>query len=99
MSAEVLPVRTCVSVWAVLVALTLVNVVAAFVDLGFLSTPLALSIALVQALLAMTYFMDLRHSDKLIWIALGTGVFVLAILMALTMSDMISRGWLGVPGK
>ena len=29
----------------------------------------------------------------------GNGVFWLLIMITLTMSDMVSRGWLGFPGK
>ena len=47
----------------------------------------------------MLYFMELRHSPKLTWIILGNGAFWLAVMIMLTMSDMISRGWLGFPGK
>ena len=30
---------------------------------------------------------------------IGTGFLFLLIMISFTMSDMISRGWLGVPGK
>ncbi len=99
MSAQVLPVRSCVTVYFVLIALTAVTVGAAFLDLSFMNTPVALGIASVKALLIMMYFMELRHSPKLTWIIIGNGVFWLLVLIALTMSDEISRGWLGFPGK
>jgi cytochrome c oxidase subunit 4 len=96
---EPLPVGTCFAVYFILLALTAVTVGAAFLDLAFLSTPVALGIASVKALLVMLYFMELRHSPRLTWIIIGNGVFWLAVLILLTMSDMISRGWLGFPGK
>lgn len=99
MSAHVLPVRTCFAVYGVLISLTAVTVGAAFLDLKFLSTPVALSIAAAKALLVMLYFMELRHSPKLTWVIIGNGVFWLIVMIMLTMSDMISRGWLGFPGK
>jgi cytochrome c oxidase subunit 4 len=97
--ARVLPVRTCFAVYVVLITLTAVTVGAAFLDLAFLSTPVALSIASIKALLVMLYFMELRHSPKLVWIVVGNGMFWLTVMIMLTMSDMISRGWLGFPGK
>jgi cytochrome c oxidase subunit 4 len=99
MSAQVLPVRTCFAVYFVLIALTAATVGAAFLDLLYFSTPIALGIACSKALLVLLYFMELRHSPKLTWIVLGNGVFWLVVMIMLTMSDMISRGWLGFPGK
>jgi cytochrome c oxidase subunit 4 len=97
--ADVLTVRTCFAVFFVLIALTAVTVGAAFIDLKLLSTPVALGIAAVKALLVMMYFMELRHSAKLTWVIMGNGIFWLTVMIMLTMSDMISRGWLGFPGK
>ena len=82
-----------------LIALTAVTVGAAFLDMSWLNTPVALGIASIKALLVMLYFMELRHSPKLFWVVIGNGVFWLLVMISLTMSDMISRGWLGFPGK
>ena len=97
--AQPLPVGTCFAVYFVLIALTAVTVGAAFLDLMYFSAPVALGIASAKALLVMLYFMELRHSPKLFWIIIGNGVFWLLVMISLTMSDMISRGWLGFPGK
>jgi cytochrome c oxidase subunit 4 len=99
MSAQVLPIRTCFAVYAVLILLTAATVGAAFLDLLYFSTPVALGIATAKAMLVMLYFMELRHSPKLVWIFLGNGAFWLIIMITLTLSDIISRGWLGFPGK
>lgn len=97
--ANALPVTTCVVVYVALLALTAVTVGAAFLDLSVLNTPMALGIASFKALLVMYFFMELRHSPKLTWVVMGSSFVFLAIMISLTMSDMISRGWLGVPGK
>lgn len=97
--ADVLTVRACFAVYFALIAFTAVTVGAAFIDLKMLSTPVALGIAAVKALLVMVYFMELRHSPKLNWVIMGNGIFWLTVMIMLTMSDMISRGWLGFPGK
>jgi cytochrome c oxidase subunit 4 len=99
MTTQVLPVRTCFAVYFVLLALTAATVGAAFLDLMYFSAPLALGIASVKALLVMMYFMELRHSPKLFLIIVGNGVFWLTILISLVMADVISRAWLGFPGK
>ena len=96
---EPLPVGTCLVIYAILLLLTAVTVSAAFLDMAWLNTPVALTIASVKALLVMAFFMELRHSSKLFWIAIGNGVFWLLVLIMLAMSDYVSRGWLGFPGK
>jgi len=97
--ADALTVKTCLGVYAALVCLTAITVGAAFIDMSFLNTPVALGIASVKALLVMYFFMELRHSNRLTWVLMGSsGVFLLIMIM-LTMSDMLSRGWLGYPGK
>lgn len=94
-----LPVSTCLMVYAALLFLTAITVGAAFLDMSFLNTPIALGIASAKALLVMYFFMELRHSPKLQWVIMGSSFIFLAIMILITMSDMVSRGWLGVPGK
>ena len=90
--------RLYVAVFAALVVLTLVTVAVSYVDLGPLSVVVALTIAFTKALLVVVFFMHLRESSGLIWVVAGGGFFWLAILIALTMSDMMTRGWLPVSG-
>jgi cytochrome c oxidase subunit 4 len=97
--AEALPIGLCLGVYAALIGFTAITVGAAFLDLSFLNTPVALGIASVKALLVMYFFMELRFSPKLTWVVMGSSGVFLAIMIMLTMSDAISRGWLGVPGK
>ena len=91
-------VRLYVAVFAALVFLTLVTVGVSYVDLGPLSVVVALTIAFTKALLVVVFFMHLRESSGLIWVVAGGGFFCLAILIALTMSDVMTRGWLPVSG-
>ena len=91
-------VRLYVAVFAALVFLTLVTVGVSYVDLGPLSVVVALTIAFTKALLVVVFFMHLRESSGLIWVVAGGGFFWLAILIALTMSDVMTRGWLPVSG-
>ena len=97
--SNALPVSTCLLVYAALLALTAITVGAAFLDMSFLNTPVALGIASAKALLVMYYFMELRHSERINWVIMGSGGVFLAIMIMLTMADIVSRGWLGVPGK
>jgi cytochrome c oxidase subunit 4 len=97
--AEALPIGLCFRVYAALLGLTALTVGAAFLDMSFFNTPVALGIASIKALLVMYFFMELRYSPKLTWVFMGSSGVFLFIMIMLTMSDAISRGWLGVPGK
>ncbi len=91
-------VRLYVAVFAALLVLTVATVSVSYVDLGPLSVVVALTIAFTKALLVVVFFMHLRESSGLIWVVAGGGFFWLAILIALTMSDVMTRGWLPVSG-
>jgi caa(3)-type oxidase subunit IV len=86
-------------VYAALLALLLVTVAAASRDLGPLNAVVALAVAVCQALLIVLYLMRVRSSGPLVWVVAGAGFFWLGIMLVLAMSDYVSRGWLGVPGK
>jgi cytochrome c oxidase subunit 4 len=96
---HVAPLKIYLAVFAALMVLTFVTVEVAFVDLGAFSPAIALSIACLKATLVILYFMHVRWSEKLVWILVGVGFLWLAILIAITMSDYLSRGWLPFPGK
>ncbi len=85
-----------VSVFAALVALTAITVAVSYVDLGPASVVVALAIASLKALLVLLFFMHLRESSGLTWVVALGGFFWLGILIALTMSDVLTRGWLPV---
>jgi cytochrome c oxidase subunit 4 len=90
-------VKTYLAVFAALLALTALTTAIAFVDLGgFGNVAVALSIAIVKAALVALYFMHLRHSSPLTVIFAGAGLFWLGLLIVLTLSDYISRGWVSV---
>jgi cytochrome c oxidase subunit 4 len=81
-------------VFAALVALTLITIEVALVDLGKLNTVVALTIAVTKALLVILFFMHVRYSSRLTKIVVGSGFFWLVIMITLTMSDYIGRTWL-----
>jgi cytochrome c oxidase subunit 4 len=83
------------AVFAALIAFTLITVAVAFVDLGPLNTVAAMTIAAVKAFLVLLYFMHLRYTSRLTWAFAATGFVWLVFIIGLTMSDMVSRSWLG----
>ena len=93
-------VRTYTLVFLALLALTAITTAVAYVDLGPFSVVVALTIAVIKMLLVALFFMHLRHSSILTRIVVSGGLLWLAILITLSMSDFISRGWLNaIPGK
>jgi cytochrome c oxidase subunit 4 len=50
-------------------------------------------IAFGKALLVALIFMHLRYSRRLMRVVVAAGLFWLGILIALTMSDYLTRGW------
>ncbi len=92
-SSHVVPVRVYIIVLSLLFVFTVVTVLAAFLELGPLNTPLALSIAIFKASIVVLFFMHVRYNTPLMWVFAGAGFFWLLILLALTMQDYVSRDW------
>ena len=73
------------------------TVLAAFYDFpGPLNAVVALTIAVIKATLVILYFMHVRYSGRLIWLVIGSALFWLAIMFAITFSDYSTRGWLPI---
>ena len=98
MSQHIVPKRIYYLIFATLILLTLVTVDVAFYDWGLLSIYVALLIATCKALLVIFFFMHVRYSPPLTWVFAGAGFLWLAILIALTMSDFLTRTWPSLPG-
>lgn len=84
-------------IFALLLLFTYITYRVSFIDLGRLNTIVALAIAVFKALLVVLYFMHVRYSSRLTWVVVMGGFFWLGILIALTMSDYLTRGWLRYP--
>jgi cytochrome c oxidase subunit 4 len=99
MSEHVDSIKTYAAVWIVLLILTGVTTAVAFVDLGPFSVVVALTIAVVKMLLVALFFMHIRHSTNLTRLVVAGGLIWLMILLLLTLSDFMTRGWTGIPGR
>lgn len=96
---HVLPIRTYLLTFVTLLMLLGAAVGVAYLPLGRFHLTATLIVASVKAVLIMLIFMHLKFSNRLTW-AFATGAFVwLGIMMAFTLSDYLSRGWLNIPGK
>ena len=95
MSEHIVSRKSYFGVFAALMVMTVVTVIAAQVNFGneVVNTIIALTIAVVKAMLVVLIFMHVRHSQRIIWVLVGSGFFWLSIMMALTFSDYLSRRW------
>ena len=97
----VTPVSTYVYVFLVLLVGTGLTVVAAKVDLGWASTPVAMLIAITKAWFVLYFFMELRHSARMTVLTAVAGFFWLVLMLSTFMMDYGTRVAvvLPVPGK
>ncbi len=95
--AYIVPVKIYLLIFSALLLGTALTVIAAFIDMGPLNTPVALGIAAFKATLVVLFFMHVRYGSRLVWLFAGGGFLCLAIFLLLTLSDYLSREWLGQP--
>lgn len=86
-----------VGIFMVLIALLGVTVIFSTLDLGVLSVPVMLTIALAKAVLIVLYFMHVRYAGWLTWVVVATALVWIAILVTITLMDYWSRDWMPVP--
>ena len=98
MSGQVVPVKTYVAIFLLLMLGTALTVGAAYVDLGRLNTVVALAIAACKMLLVILFFMHVKHSSQLTKIVVASGFLWLIILISISMSDYLTRSWTPDPG-
>jgi cytochrome c oxidase subunit 4 len=93
MSGHISPKSTYLTIFGALMVCTILTVTAAFINLGNLNFPVALTIAVFKATLVILFFMHVKYGSKLTKLIVGTAFFFLGILLTLTLSDYLSRGW------
>jgi len=92
-SEHVVPVMTYVGVFLALLVLTALTTGVAFVNLGPFNTVVALFIAVIKMLLVVLFFMHVRYNKGLTRIVIVGAFFWLGIMMALMLSDELTRHW------
>jgi cytochrome c oxidase subunit 4 len=98
MSGHVSPKSTYYAIFGALMVLTIVTIAVAYQPLGSWNFPVAISIAITKATLVILFFMHAKYSSKLTKLFVGTAFFFLFIMLALTMTDNLSRGFKTYPG-
>ena len=90
---HVMPTKAYGLVYVALLVLLGATVGVAFLSLGPLNLLITLLIAAAKTGLVMVYFMHLRGSPRLIQLSAGAGFLWLLLMMALALSDYLTRGW------
>ena len=99
MAQSVVPKRTYLLTYLGLLALTLITVLVAYVNMGPFSMTIAILIAGIQASLIATFFMQALYESALVRVVAAGGVIWFLIMSTLVLTDYITRGWLPFPGK
>jgi cytochrome c oxidase subunit IV len=90
-SEHIVPPKIYLGIFLSLMVLTAATVAAAYVNLGSFNIVIALAIASLKATLVVLYFMHARYSPKRTQLVIIAAVFWLAIMLALTLSDYVTR--------
>lgn len=98
MSDHVVPVKIYVLIFLALMVGTGLTVGAAFVDLGAFNGIIALTIAMIKAVLVILFFMHVKYSSRMTKVTIVSAFVFLFILLALSMTDYVSRPWSGTYG-
>jgi len=95
---HIVPRSAYFMVYVALLVLLVVTYAAAHINLHF-NLLAAMIIAVIKATMIVLIFMHVRYSERLIWIFSGASFLWLAILIALSLNDYLTRGMLNIAGK
>jgi cytochrome c oxidase subunit 4 len=82
------------TIFLALMVLTALTVWVANYDLKQWNAVVALTIAVVKGLLVVLFFMHVRYSSRLTMVFVAAGFVWLIIMVALTLSDYLTRPWI-----
>ena len=77
--------------FAILLGLAALNVFVSTADIGGFNTAIILTVASVQALILMAFFMHLRESPKFIWVVVASGFVFVGVLAFYVVADNHGR--------
>lgn len=81
------------AVFGTLLCFTALTVFASYLELGVFNAVVALAIAVIKSLLVILFFMHIRYSSKLTKLTVAAGFFTFIVLVAMTLTDYMSRAW------
>ncbi|MGA2243987.1 MAG: cytochrome C oxidase subunit IV family protein [Verrucomicrobiota bacterium] len=86
-------IKALVVIWLTLVALHFTILCISMLKFGGIGTPLILTLAIIQMILVMLVFMELRHRGNLVRVFAVAGYFWLLIQFPLTSGDYLTRAF------
>ena len=90
---SIVPKQTYYVIFGTLMVLTAITVSVAYIDLGPINAVVAIVIACFKALIVVLYFMHVKFGTRLVKLTAIAGLYWLGILLTLTLSDYLTRGW------
>jgi caa(3)-type oxidase subunit IV len=94
MTHEVASTKLYAGILGCLLVLLALTVAASFLHLGRLNWMVATGISISKMLLIAYYFMHLRSTSRLTWVAAVAGCVMFVIFAALVLADNWTRIWL-----
>lgn len=91
--AQIVSKKTYGWIWFTLLVLLFATWGFSRLDLKPFNTPIALAIAFAKMALIILFFMHVRYSRRVIWIFVCAGFIWLFIMIELTLSDYLTRGY------
>src|SRR5688572_30840234 len=95
MSEKIVPKKVYFTIFALLLFFTFITVWVASIDLSYIAGPMntivALTVAVIKAILVALWFMHIKYSNRLTQIVVASGLFWLVIMIALTLFDYKTR--------
>ena len=88
---HIVPASTFYKVFAALIALTFLTVLASRFDFGFLNTVVAFGIATIKAGLVLSIFMHLTYDDMMNRVIIACSFFFLLVLYLFAELDELTR--------
>jgi len=88
---HILSIKTATLILCTLLILTVVTVLMARVDLGFLNVPIALGLATTKSLFVIMFFMHLKYENRMLKAFVFICFLILAIFIGLTFFDVAYR--------
>lgn len=98
MAKHIVSPKVYILIFGTLLILTGLTIFAAFQDLGGFNVFVAITIAVVKALLVALYFMHIRYTEYLTRLFFGAGILWLMVLIGITLSDYLTRHLFTVRG-
>jgi cytochrome c oxidase subunit IV len=99
MTEPILSSKSYVLAYVAMMALLVLNVLLAFINMGWVNMLVALVIAAMQASLLALVLMHGFFEKVLVRLVIGGALLWFLILVTLTFTDYITRNWVPIAGK